>query len=557
MNLSYIYIKKYKSAYTMKYVILTILFCSFSILSAQSDSSHLDIRKVEVIKAFEAGIQDATLLKVKPVTPPTTNYKPNYTYIISEFPVKVQEVKPQILPLAIQQDPPFIVNKGFLFGSFGLKNNINFLGGYSLYQKDRYDAGIHVGYESLDNSKTIPFQKYNQTQIALYGNYLLKENLKLYGQVNTSFKNRYLYNQDSETDTLFTDADLKRKLNASRISVGIANPEPTAWDINYDVNLDLHNLSIGTNKSKDNGITLRAMAEKQFGTSSVLYFNASYDYTAYRDSLQYTLSVADFKPHFKTKIGNLLLDGGVSMLYTADGQSTVFPEAEIALSVNNGSFMVFAGLHQNHFANTFANLAEKNPYLNTKMDSLKTTVWQEYNAGIKGKFSFLGYQIKAGYKSINNQMFMLNNHIDISIFDLVFDDISSKFISGNLNFNFSDKLEFGGWLTQNFFSLDSIDKAWHTPALEANAFAVYKLLDNKLRIRSDLFLGSPISYINKSGVEDKSGVLFDFNIEANYALTDNFHINVQGINLLNNTFERYYGYPSAGILVRAGIRWVF
>lgn len=541
----------------MKYTVIIALLWITINLNAQSDTSYLEIKQVEVIKDFEAIIQNASLLTVKPVTPQSKDFNPNYKYSISVFPVKAVDIKPQIMPLSINQDPPFIVKKGYIFGAYGIKNNFNLMAGYHLAQKDRYDAGIHLGYNALDNTSSVPYQKYSNTQIALYGNYLLKENLKLYGQVNTSFQNRYMYHNDLGIDTLYEESELRRKINSYNVNIGLANPESTKYNINYDLKLNFHNMSIADNQSNDNGFGIQGMAAKQFGINSVLYFNSDFNYTAYRDSLDLEISTATFIPHFKTKIGNLLLDGGVNILYTSDGQSSVFPEAELAWSLPQGNLMVFAGIKQQYYTNTFTQIAPRNPYLNTRIDSLGTTVWQEYSGGLKGKFSFLGYQVKAGFKNIKNQMFLINNPNDLRFFDMLYDDMGSTFISGNLDFNFSRMFEFGGWLTQNIFKPKTLSKAWHTPALESNAYVVIKLLDDKLKLKGDLYLGSPVFYINKIGDEDRSGVLFDLNIEADYALFENLHINLKGINLLNNKYERYYGYPAVGLLARAGIRWIF
>ncbi len=541
----------------MKYTLfITILFTTFSLLG-QSDTAHLDIKQVEVIKDFEAKIQDASLLFVKPTTPPATNFTPAYKYDISEFPVKSEASKPQILPLSMQQDAPFIVNNGYLFGAYGIKNNIDFMGGYHLAQKDRYNAGIHVGYQALDNSNNTRYQKYNHTKVALYGDYLLKENLKLYGELNTSFQNRNLYHTDLGIDTLYESQELRRKLNANNFKIGIANPESTKYQFNYDVQFNIHNLSINSNNAKDNGLGIQAMAEKQFGKSSVIYVHAGYDYTAYKDSLELSLSTAYFKPHFKTQISNLLLDGGVNLLYTSDGRSSIFPEAEIGWSVPEKNLLIFAKIQQHYYSNTTTNVVAYNPYLNTRIDSLSTTVWQEYSAGFKGKFSFLAYQAKAGYKNIKNQMYLLNNTNDLRVFDMVYDNMGATFISGNLDFTFSDTYRFGGWLTQNFFKTDTLEQAWHTPALEANVYTIAKFINDKLSLRGDAYLGSPVHYINKLGEHSKSGLLLDLSLEAEYALLENLHFHIKGINLLNNQYERYYGYPNAGIQARVGIKWVF
>lgn len=530
---------------------------SSGLYSQKDGDPTLDIKQIEVIKDFQAQLEDASIIEVHPVMPVGAEFKPKYEYEITIAPLELKYPEPQIRALAMETDGPFIVKKGYLYAGYGIKKNPEIMAGYSIAYKDRYDAGIRIGYSALDNSNKVPYQKYSDTEVGLYGNFLVKENLKVYGQFDTHLMGRYLYHTDLGIDTLYNDSELKRDLNYFKIKLGIANPEPTKYNINYDLSLGFHNLAITNEKGKDNGFSLSGRAEKQFGTSSVFYVDA--DLNRYKHKVDSSLQLTNFwlSPHFKTKLSSLYVDVGVGILSSNDGQSSLYPEVRLAHEIAGQKVQAFAYVKQNYFANTFSNWYERNPYLNSQLDSLKTTVWQEFAGGIQGKYSFLKYQAKAGYKTIKDQMYMLNAEYDIRYFDMVFDDANAVFIGGNLDFDFSEMISFGGWVTQHFYKLNSLSHTWHTPNFEANAYVASHLINNKLVLRADLFLGSSVPYINKAGEEDDSNLLFDLNIGADYSLSDNFRIYIQGLNLLNNRYERWYGYPSVGINARAGIKWVF
>ena len=221
------------------------------------------------------------------------------------------------------------------------------------------------------------------------------------------------------------------------------------------------------------------------------------------------------------------------------------------------NLQVFAVIQQDYYSNIFQTVTVRNPYLNSNPDSLQNSVYRDFYGGVKGQFSFLTYQIKAGYKDVRQQMFLLNNSTDLRYFDMLYDDVGIVFVSGNLDFAVKENITFGGWLTQNIFSLEKLSHAWHMPNLEANAYANVTLLDDKLTARCDLYFGNNVSFINKENVITQSNVLFDLNLTAAYNITEKIGIFVKGINLLDNKFERWYGYPSVGINGMAGVKVIF
>jgi len=539
--------------------ILFITIILTSGLTAQKDTSgtNLQLNQVEVIKAFEANLEDAQKVSVKSVLPVQKPFNPKYTYDITIVPIELKYPDPQIKPLAMNPDGPFKVNKGYFDAGYGLRKNPKMMAGYHFSKKDTYDAGFHVNYESLNNSTNQPFQKYRNAGIDFYGNYLIKENMKLYGEVNTSLNKRYFYHTDLPVDSLYSDDKSSRNLHSYGIKAGISNAEPTTYNINYDVSLALQNLSVSNEEARENGIAIESKVEKLFRKNTILSVSGQYNYIAFSSSKEVSLTTAVFQPLLKTKIKNFIIHAGANFLYSSDGQSSVWPEINLSYGVAGPNLQVFAGISQNFYTNSFRNVTQINPYLNSNLDSLNNTVIKSYFAGIKGQFSFLNYQIKAGLKDAGRQMFLLNTREDVRYFDMLFDDVNIVFVTGNLDFTLYEDVTLGGWLTQNVYDLNTLSNAWHTPDIEGNVYLDVKLLDRKLNLKSDLYFGNRVSFINKTDVVTKSNLLFDFNLSAAYKISEKVNVYIRGINLLDNKFERWYGYPSVGINGMAGFRVLF
>jgi hypothetical protein len=541
----------------MKAIFFGLLMIVYIQVAAQSDSTKIQINQVEVIKTFEAILEDAKKIQIKSVLPVQKEFNPQYKYDISIVPIELKYPDPQIKPLAMDADAPFKVNKGFIQAGYGLRKNPEVMAGYHTSKKDSYEAGFIINYESLDNSSKNPYQKYRDAGLDLHGSYMIKENMKLYGHVTTDFRKRYFYHTDLNIDSLYNEENSARTLNRYIISAGVANAEPTRFNINYDLNLSLKNLQVSNDDARENGITIAAKVEKLFKKSTVLALHGKYEYTAFNGINEASLSTATFKPILKTRIKNLIIHAGANLLYSSDGQSSVFPDILLSYGVAGPNLQVFAGIQQDYYSNTFQNVTVRNPYLNSNPDSLQNSVFRDFYGGVKGQFSFLTYQIKAGYKDVRQQMFLLNNSTDLRYFDMLYDDVGIVFVSGNLDFAVKENITFGGWLTQNIFNLEKLSHAWHMPNLEANAYANVALLDDKLTARCDLYFGNNVSFINKENVITPSNVLFDLNLTAAYNFTEKIGIFVKGINLLDNKFERWYGYPSVGINGMAGVKVIF
>lgn len=526
-------------------------------INAQKDSTKLNLNQVEVIKTFEANLEEASKVHIKAVLPVHKTFDPKYQYDITILPLELKYPAPQIKPLAMNPDEAFRVNMGYIFASYGLRKNPEIMAGYHTSKKDTYEAGFHFNFESLNNESVNIYQKYRNAGLQLYGSWMAKENMKVTGEVNTSFRKRYFFHTDLPVDSLFTEEQSTRTLNAYSVKAGISNAEPTSLNINYNLDLALRNVHLTNSAARESGIQLSGFVEKIFKKSTVLALNGSYEYTAFNGVAETSISTASFQPVLKTKLAKLILHAGATFLVSSDHQKSIFPEVLLSYGVVGQELQVFAGMHLDYYTNNFQNVSMINPYLNTDLDSLVNSINKSFFGGIKGQFSFLNYQIKTGFKNVSRQMYLLNNPQDIRYFDMIFDDTKIFFITANLDFNITDNLSVGGWLTQNIYNPENLTEAWHTPTLTANAYAGIKLLDEKLTFRGDLYLGNSVPFINKNNITDRSNLLFDLNLIAEYAISENLKCFIRGINLFDNKYQRWYGYPAIGINAAAGVKLIF
>ena len=542
----------------IKYINI-LFFVLPTILFSQKDTTKTDLKinQVEVVKAFEVTLEESRKTDIKPVIPEQKPYNPNYKYDISIVPANLKYPDPQIKPLAMNPDAPFKIQKGYLQAVYGIRKNPELMAGYHTSKKETYDAGIHLQYESLDNNNTLPYQQYRNTIADVYGNYMLKENMKLYGNVNTAFRKRYLFHDDIGVDTLYSKDQSARNINRYEIVAGIANAEPTKYHFNYDFRIGIDNLSMTNTSVRENGMKAGVKLEKLFKKNSVISIEGDFNYTAFNGKKELSITTAMLKPTFKTKYKNLILQAGVNALYSSDDNSALFPEIYLSYGIAGPVLKIYAGVGQDQYTNHFRNVSLRNPFLANDPDSLINTVFRKYYAGLKGQYSFITYQFSGGLKDANDMMFMTNKKSDVRYFDMIYSDANIIFLSGNIEFEVSEYLSLGGWINQNIFKLSTLPEAWHTPNLEGNVFGRSKLLGEKLELTADLYFGSRLPYLNKNNTTSKSNALLDLNVGVKYNLTEKVGFFIRGTNLLDNKFERWYGYPAVGINGMAGVKVVF
>lgn len=542
----------------IKKVLPVMLLVACMQAAAQKDTTkQLQLNQVEVIKAFEANLEEAKKINVEPSLPEPTPYNPQFRYNITIVPADLKYPDPQIKPLAMDPDGPFRVNKGYIHAGYGTRINPTLFAGFHKARKDSYDAGLELNYMSIDNSKNVPYQKMRNAGVALYGNYIVKENLKVYGKLKTDFNRRFLYHTGINVDSLYSEAQSARNLTGYNITAGISNVEPTRFSINYNLEAGVRKLAITNQDANEGGIFATAMAEKLFGEKTVLSVMGKIDYTSYSGGKELSLTLTQVKPMIKTKISGLTLQGGVQLLSVSKDKSYVFPELMASYGLAGQKLQIFAGLGQDYFTNNMSNVTLYNPFVNTHIDSLVNTVFKNYYGGIRGRFLMVTYEAKAGWKNVSKQLFMLNRASDVRVFDMVYDDSGIFYISGSIDLTITEKLDVGGLVTQNVFNLSTLQKPWHAQTFNASAYAKWSLLDDKLLLRSDLFVASGVPYLANSGIADKTGSQLDLNLSAEYAVLEKLRIFLTGENLFNNKYQRWSGYPVVGLNVMAGLKAAF
>jgi hypothetical protein len=139
---------------------------------------------------------------------------------------------------------------------------------------------------------------------------------------------------------------------------------------------------------------------------------------------------------------------------------------------------------------------------------------------------------------------------------MIYDSGVQWYVTGVFEKNFDEQFLLGSQITLNQYKLDNLPRAWHIPRFEGSFYVKTNMLSEKLGLRGDFIYNSFSYYPDEKSIR-RTNALMDVSISGNYKLGNKITALASIQNMLNNRFERWYGYPTIGINASIGIKVLF
>ena len=304
------------------------------------------------------------------------------------------------------------------------------------------------------------------------------------------------------------------------------------------------------------------------------------NYTS-EDDINYSFLNLGAHPNFEVLRDNLKINLGVKLYYASDLENKTnefyaYPNVAASYKLLDEVVVLLAGIKGDLVQHTYKDFANENPYISPTLTILPTD--KQYNAyiGAKGKpDANISYGITASYSKENNKPLVVQNNTktnginDIdnayeagNSFYVVYDDVKTLGISGELTIEYSKEFDFGMLLNFYDYSLNEQESAWNLPEIEATLFANYQ--KNKWLAGAKLFYrGETKDYVvpyltsYNNGTVVKNDAYFDVNVNTTYNFSDRLSAFAKINNLLNNNYERFVNYKVQPLQILAGITYKF
>ena len=298
-----------------------------------------------------------------------------------------------------------------------------------------------------------------------------------------------------------------------------------------------------------------------------------------------------FSPSIFYQQDDLSLQVGASVFYSVLNRNTIgmplnknsiymYPNIKASYKLVGDILIAYAGAEGNLQQNSYADFVDDNPFVSPTLFIAPTDNKFDIHAGLKGKLAnAVAFNVKASFLNQDNKALFLNNKFNVlstntegyaygNSFGVVYDNVKTMSLFGELKADFSKNLTFGINGTYNNYSSDTQAEAWNLPQLKigttldfdinkkwyagANVFFVGERKD-LVSIQNDAAVFPP-TFSQQVVTLDS---YFDLNAHVGFKYNTRLTAFLKGNNLANQQYNRWANFPVQGIQVLLGANYKF
>ena len=255
-----------------------------------------------------------------------------------------------------------------------------------------------------------------------------------------------------------------------------------------------------------------------------------------------------------------------------------YPNVTASYRVVGDYFIAYGGLEGDLIQNNYYDIVQENPFVSPSLFIQPTNQQYDGFLGIKGKLSnTVSYNLRGSLINENDKaLFRLNDFETLSAevsrpvfengnsFGLVYDDVTTFSVFGELNFDVNSKfkLKINGQF--NSYSTDNEIEAWNLPEITASVFGDYQ-------INEQWFVGANIFFVgerfDRLGIIDPVGIFetttvslesyFDVNAHVGYRINDRLSAFGRINNIFDNNYQKFLNFQVQGLQALMGATYKF
>ena len=284
-------------------------------------------------------------------------------------------------------------------------------------------------------------------------------------------------------------------------------------------------------------------------------------------------------PSYQLKQDDLTVDLGVSLVFLndtefSDNKFFIYPNFEATYRLVDEILIAYGGIKGELQQNSYYDFATENPFVSPTLTITPTD--QRYNGfiGLKGKLSNnVSYNIKGNYYAEENkplfkandaQTFAMEDYQFGNSFGVVYDDVKTFSVAGELNINVNRNFTLGFKGEYFNYNTDTQSEAWNLPDVTGSIFMDVQISEKWFAGASAFYVGERKDQQSLVGVlvtPDPTPITLDSYFDANahlgYKINDQLSVFAKVNNLLNQDYQRYLNFPVQGIQALAGATYQF
>lgn len=291
------------------------------------------------------------------------------------------------------------------------------------------------------------------------------------------------------------------------------------------------------------------------------------------------------QPSILLQQDDLSVQAGAGFFYSSgkfnnetDGKFYIFPQVKASYKVVGDIMIAYAGAEGTLKQNTFADFAEENKFISPTLAIAPTNQQYDVYVGLKGKLAnTVAFNVRGSYMAEDDKAFFVANPYEVSngntlgytygnSFGVVYDNLTTISVFGELKMDFSKNVAFGINGTFNSYTTDQAE-AWNLPSMKVGANLDVNITKKWYAGTNIFFVGErkdfmshsdqfdPISpYVSKTVTLDS---YFDLNAHLGYKHSERLTGFLKLNNIANQQYERWMNYPVQGFQFLIGANYKF
>ncbi len=564
-------------------------------LFAQLPKDTVLTRQLELEREFNPTLQDANKINSLPAIREPQVPKANTDY--ATWSVRVTPPLEIALPRPgkIMTDIPFSLQKGYISLHAGNYANIDGALGYRFLDTNTDKLNFQFLHNStngtIDYNQDVTPGKFKSR----YMDNFAKINFRhIFETVNFDLHTSYLHSQFNYYGNNFGEArvhdDKKQMLGVFNLKAALQSTQPDI--INYTGSLNYHyfNTKYGrtlTDKSlSGNQIEIELELNKSF-LGGDNFVGAKGNFTGvFYDKVELSENeksisnfvMLDVSPYIHLEGFNWKVRLGANVDFVFDDENKFYLSPNALLSVlltENSSLYLNAtgGVGKN----TYLDMYKESRYiLPNKLVKHSYTPIDLVGGAKIGAADGFRIDLFGGYKKTQSEHFLLL-HSEYSPDNIpaeqwsyqeflypVLGDLAHSHIGAFIQSNIWSPLDVALKVKKNFYSVSKLKelevipselKAWNKPGMEADIRATYSVTSNLKLTLGYYFANQRWTVVNGENV--KMDNLNDLNVGGIYNISKMFSINLKANNILNQSYDIWYGHPAQGISILGGFTFKF
>lgn len=373
-----------------------------------------------------------------------------------------------------------------------------------------------------------------------------------------------------------------QSVNIFEVETGLSSVE-SSDNTNYSASLQYNRFSskysddITEDGPKGNIIDAKVdlsqpfFSDKKVGIRGNLFFQ-KYDghtnsYNSEQNNLYHNLTILRANPYIKIDNGDLRILIGANFNWAIDASNkfAVAPTINLSWNFDEKSILYFnadGGINDNSFINIYKENRYMNPVGRVNISKTLYDTQLGVRSGIITGFEF---DIFGGYKYTNDQHLYKPRATSSwdNVSDVVYANLGEGHIGGAVKTKLIPYTDLSVKAITYFYNLNKYTKqdftiekkAWGLPSLTFDFNADFSFIENLTLTANYQFEGGRKALSGSNSANMKN--INELNLKASYHILKWLSLYAKANNVLNQKYEKYYGYTLQGINASAGFNLIF